>query len=76
MGLANLIGNKADCLVPPESRAEQQSHNKGNYKKNSSTNKQTTHKQNKSKRGLTRFSSDQFNDSKNTRGKSNSRKKK
>jgi len=66
MGLAKLIGNKPECLVPPESRAEQQnSRSKNNSGNRNNVNKQSPNKQNKAKRGLTRFSSDQFNDRKN-----------
>jgi len=69
MGLARkLIGNSPECLVPAESRAELQQQNGRNKsfkpsdkaaKTNSNGNKTP-----KAKRGLTRFSSDQFNDRK------------
>ncbi|MBL4910065.1 MAG: YgiQ family radical SAM protein [Alteromonadaceae bacterium] len=69
MGLAKLIGNKPECLVPPESRAEQQGYrNKNNNSANNSStnkhsaNKHSANKHSKAKRGLTRFSSDQFDD--------------
>jgi len=70
MGLARkLIGNRPECLVPAESRAELQQQNgrNSNNKRNDKTRVNTTNKSfanNKSKRGLTRFSSDQFNDRK------------
>jgi uncharacterized radical SAM protein YgiQ len=73
MGLAKLIGNKVECLVPAESRVEQQNQNKGknsplnkhNRGKSNNANKRTN-KQSKAKPGLTRFSSDQFSDRKNS----------
>jgi len=74
MGLARkLIGNRPECLVPAESRAELQQQNGRNKSfkpsdKAAQTNK-TGVKNHKGKRGLTRFSSDQFNERKNPTGK-------
>jgi uncharacterized radical SAM protein YgiQ len=67
MGLARkLIGHKADCLVPPESRTEQQGQvrqgkNNANGVKTSPGQKRF---QGKAQSALTRFSSDQFQDRK------------
>jgi uncharacterized radical SAM protein YgiQ len=88
MGLAKkLIGSKPECLVPFETRAEQdQQHHRNNGKgKNNASGKKTSYGQNtskqnnenKAKKGLTRFSSDQFEDrtGNNSGNKSKSRNK-
>lgn len=67
MGLARkLIGNRPECLIPAESRAELQQQNGRN--KSFKPSAKTNGKGNKAKRGLTRFSSDQFNDRKSPTG--------
>ena len=67
MGLAKLIGNKTECLVPPEGRIEHIKNTRG--KGGISSNKTSTPK---SKRGLTRFSSDQFKERASNRHKQRS----
>ena len=75
MGLANkLIGNKPSCLVPFESRSEQQAlqYNQQNKGKNNAGGNKTSpgqnrhannaNNKNKAKKGLTRFSQNQFSD--------------
>jgi len=71
MGLARkLIGNKPGCLVPAETRGEKEQYQNRNRGKNNSGGNKTSPGQkrfgqeNKSKKGLTRFSSDQFSQSK------------
>jgi len=71
MGLSKLIGSAPNCLVPRETRSEQR--NQNNDKRQGKNNSQgfksspgqkrnnTSNKQ-KAKKGLTRFSDDQFND--------------
>ena len=63
MGLTKLIGSAPNCLVPKETRNEQKSYgNKNRQGKNNSQGFKTSHGQKKvkSKKGLTRFSKDQF----------------
>ena len=78
MGLARkLIGSKEGCLVPAESRAEknlQYSKGKNNAKGNKTSPGQKTHGRKgtgkgKANPGLTRFSSNQFNDRKKSGAK-------
>ena len=79
MGLSKLIGSAPNCLVPRETRGEQQLANKDRQGKNNSQGFKTSPGQNKSKsgqgngkgkktpmhkKGLTRFSDNQFNDRK------------
>lgn len=79
MGLAKLIGSAPNCLVPRETRGEQQLANKDRQGKNNSQGFKTSPGQNKArsgqgngkrkktpahKRGLTRFSDNQFSDRK------------
>jgi len=82
MGLTKLIGSTAGCLVPRETRGEQQLKNAGRQGKNNSQGFKTSPGQNRSnsgnakgngngkktpahKKGLTRFSDNQFSDRKN-----------
>lgn len=64
MGLSKLIGSSPGCLVPRETRSEQQLANKGRQGKNNSQGFKTSPGQNKKtpshKKGLTRFSDNQF----------------
>ncbi len=74
MGLTKLIGSSPNCLVPRETRGEQQLANKGRQGKNNSQGFKTSPGQNKGngkgkktpthKKGLTRFSDNQFSDRK------------
>ncbi|OUR80661.1 YgiQ family radical SAM protein [Colwellia psychrerythraea] len=82
MGLSKLIGSAPNCLVPRETRGEQQLANKDRQGKNNSQGFKTSPGQNKSKsgqgngkgkktpmhkKGLTRFSDNQFNDRKKSK---------
>jgi len=71
MGLSKLIGSAPNCLVPKETRAEQNSTNKNRQGKNNSTGNKTSPGQQRAKsgygkkptngkQGLTRFSDNQF----------------
>jgi uncharacterized radical SAM protein YgiQ len=64
MGLSKLIGSAPGCLVPRETRGEQQLTNKGRQGKNNSQGFKTSPGQKKKtpthKKGLTRFSDNQF----------------
>jgi len=68
MGLTKLIGSAPNCLVPKETRNEQQLANKGRKGKNNSQGFKTSPGQNQGKgkktpdhkKGLTRFSDNQF----------------
>jgi len=67
MGLSKLIGSTPGCLVPRETRNEQRSqHSDKRQGKNNSQGFKSSPGQNKNtpnhKKGLTRFSNDQFND--------------
>jgi len=79
MGLSKLIGSAPNCLVPRETRNEQQNarnkqSNQNNQSKNQGKNnaqgyktspgqkRNNSTKASKAKKGLTRFSNDQFND--------------
>jgi len=79
MGLTKLIGSSPNCLVPRETRGEQQLANKGRQGKNNSQGNKTSPGQNRNnqgngkgkgkktpthKKGLTRFSDNQFSDRK------------
>ena len=79
MGLTKLIGSAPNCLVPRETRGEQQLANKDRQGKNNSQGFKTSPGQNKArsgqnngkgkktpahKKGLTRFSDNQFSDRK------------
>jgi uncharacterized radical SAM protein YgiQ len=77
MGLTKLIGSAPNCLVPRETRGEQQLANKGRQGKNNSQGYKTSPGQNRNnpgngkgkktpthKKGLTRFSDNQFSDRK------------
>ena len=70
MGLSKLIGSSPNCLVPKETRNEQRKptndkrHGKNNaqgFKTSPGQQRSNSNKQ-KAKKGLTRFSNDQFND--------------
>ena len=67
MGLSKLIGSTPNCLVPRETRGEQRSQN--NDKRQGKNNAQgfKISPGQKAKKGLTRFSNDQFNDRAPTR---------
>ena len=64
MGLSKLIGSGPGCLVPRETRGEKQLINKGRQGKNNAQGFKTSPGQNKKtpahKKGLTRFSDNQF----------------
>jgi uncharacterized radical SAM protein YgiQ len=64
MGLSKLIGSGPGCLVPRETRGEQQLSSKGRQGKNNAQGFKTSPGQNKKtpahKKGLTRFSDNQF----------------
>jgi uncharacterized radical SAM protein YgiQ len=68
MGLTKLIGSSPSCLVPRETRSELQVANKGRQGKNNSQGFKTSPGQNKGKKtpthkkGLTRFSDNQFSE--------------
>ena len=66
MGLSKLIGSAPTCLVPRETRSEQQNsrskQGKNNAKGYKTSPGQKRSNSNKANKGLTRFSSDQFND--------------
>jgi len=75
MGLSKLIGSAPNCLVPKETRAEQNSTNKNRQGKNNSTGNKTSPGQQRAKssyrkkttngkQGLTRFSDNQFKNKK------------
>ena len=79
MGLSKLIGSAPTCLVPRETRSEQQQANRGRQGKNNSQGFKTSPGQNRNsrskeqekgkktpnhKKGLTRFSDNQFSDRK------------
>jgi len=77
MGLTKLIGSAPNCLVPRETRGEQQLANKGRQGKNNSQGYKTSPGQNRNnsgngkgkktpthKKGLTRFSDNQFSERK------------
>jgi len=79
MGLTKFIGSAPNCLVPRETRGEQQLANKGRQGKNNSQGNKTSPGQNRNnpgngkgkgkktpthKKGLTRFSDNQFSDRK------------
>ncbi|MBU2893448.1 YgiQ family radical SAM protein [Colwellia sp. D2M02] len=79
MGLSKLIGSAPNCLVPRETRSEQQLANKSRQGKNNSQGFKTSPGQHRSpsnkakgkktpnhKKGLTRFSDNQFTSRKNT----------
>ena len=80
MGLTKLIGSAPNCLVPRETRGEQQLGNKGRQGKNNSQGFKTSPGQNNAKsgqgkgkktpthkKGLTRFSDNQFSNRKSGR---------
>jgi len=80
MGLSKLIGSAPNCLVPRETRGEQQLSNKNRQGKNNSQGFKTSPGQNRDKsgqgkgkktpahkKGLTRFSDNQFSDRKKSK---------
>ena len=80
MGLTKLIGSAPNCLVPRETRNEQQLANKNRQGKNNSKGFKTSPGQSRNKsgqgkakktpqhkKGLTRFSDDQFKKSKKSK---------